>query len=239
MPTNLYGANDNFDLEKSHVLPALIRKIHLGKCLEENNWEAIRVDLNKNPIKSVKRLALSAKDEEKIILGNSTKEEILEALDNYGIKLLNTKSSTLNTSIEIWGSGLPRREFMHSEDMADACVFLLENRDFKDTISSCHPELDSGTIEQLDSVSKYRMTEVRNTHINIGTGKDISIKELAELIKKIIGFSGELYFNTSKPDGTMVKLTNSSKLYSLGWKYKVELEDGIESIYKWYKNDNR
>jgi GDP-L-fucose synthase len=226
MPTNLYGANDNFDLEKSHVLPALIRKIHLGKCLEENNWEAIRVDLNKNPIENID--------------GNNTEEDILNILEKYGIKKqFNIKNSTFKISIEIWGSGLPRREFMYSEDMADACVFLLENRDFKDTISSCHPELDSGTIEQLDSVSKYEMTEVRNTHINIGTGKDISIKELAELIKKIIGFSGELYFNTSKPDGTMVKLTNSSKLYSLGWKYKVELEDGIESIYKWYQNDNR
>ncbi|MDY0327066.1 MAG: GDP-L-fucose synthase [Arcobacteraceae bacterium] len=234
MPTNLYGANDNFDLEKSHVLPALIRKIHLGKCLEENNWEAIRVDLNKNPIKSVKRLALSAKDEEKIILGNSTKEEILEALDNYGIKLLNTKSSTLNTSIEIWGSGLPRREFMHSEDMADACVYLMEKINFKDVVDSYISNSCTSGCEPITN-NQYTNIPITNTHINIGTGKDISIKELAELIKKIIGFSGELYFNTSKPDGTMVKRTNPSKLHSLGWEYKVELENGIKMLYQYYK----
>jgi len=121
------------------------------------------------------------------------------------------------TKVEIWGSGKPRREFLYSEDMADACVFLLENRDFKDTYN------------QNDK-------EIRNTHINIGTGIDISIKELAELIKSIIGFKGELYFNTEKPDGTMVKLTDPSKLHSLGWKHKMELKDGIEIIYKWYLN---
>ncbi len=234
MPTNLYGANDNFDLEKSHVLPALIRKIHLGKCLEENNWEAIRVDLNKNPIKSVKRLALSAKDEEKIILGNSTKEEILEALDNYGIKLLNTKSSTLNTSIEIWGSGLPRREFMHSEDMADACVYLMEKINFKDVVDSYISNSCTSGCEPITN-NQYTNIPITNTHINIGTGKDISIKELAELIKNIIGFRGEFYFNMSKPDGTMIKRTNPSKLHSLGWEYKVELENGIKMLYQYYK----
>ena len=99
--------------------------------------------------------------------------------------------------------------------MADACVFLLENRDFKDT---------------YDKNSK----EIRNTHINIGTGKDISIRELANLVKNIIGFKGELYFNDSKPDGTMLKLTDPSKLHSLGWRHKIELEDGIKTLYEWY-----
>jgi GDP-L-fucose synthase len=153
MPTNLYGPNDNFDLETSHVLPALLRKMHEAK------------------------------------LNNASK-------------------------VEIWGSGKPRREFLYSEDMADACVFLLENRDFKDTYSKDEKE-------------------IRNTHINIGTGKDISIKELAETIKRVVGFQGELYFNTEKLDGTMVKLTDPSKLHELGWRHKVELEDGIRTMYEW------
>jgi GDP-L-fucose synthase len=154
MPTNLYGPNDNFDLEKSHVLPALLRKMHEAK-------------LNTTP------------------------------------------------KVEIWGSWKPRREFLYSEDMADACVFLMENRDFQDT---------------YDTDQK----EIRNTHINIGTGVDISIRELAETIQKIVGYEGELYFDTSKPDGTMVKLTDPSKLHSLGWKHKVELEEGIRRVYAWY-----
>jgi len=154
MPTNLYGINDNFDLENSHVLPALLRKMHEAKISKAK-------------------------------------------------------------SVEIWGSGNPRREFLYSEDMADACVYIMENRDFKDT---------------YDSEDK----EIRNTHINIGTGEDISIKELALLIKKIVGFEGELYFNTSKPDGTMIKLTDPSKLHSLGWRHKVSLEDGIRKVYEWY-----
>ncbi len=212
MPTNLYGPNDNFDLEKSHVLPALIRKIHLGKCLEENNWNYIKEDLNKNPIENIS--------------GNNTKEEILNILKKYGIKLHNTTHLIPNTSIEIWGTGLPRREFLYSEDMADACVFLMENRNFSDIVNS-QSSLTPNT-QHLAPV------EVRNTHINIGTGVDISIKELAELIKSVIGYEGKFTFNTDKPDGTMVKLTDPSKLHSLGWKYKVELEDGIKTIYEWY-----
>jgi GDP-L-fucose synthase len=204
MPTNLYGPNDNFDLEKSHVLPALIRKIHLGKALEENDWQTIRKDLNNLPIEGID--------------GNASKEEIMQILQKYGI-LSNTQNSKFKISIEIWGSGKPMREFLWSEDMADACVFLMENINFKDT------------IEQNNSTFS---NEVRNTHINIGTGKDISIKDLAYLIKDIVGFKGELYFNTQKPDGTMKKLTDPSKLNSLGWRHSVELKEGIERIYNWY-----
>ncbi|WP_323644986.1 GDP-L-fucose synthase family protein [Aliarcobacter butzleri] len=185
MPTNLYGPNDNFYLEKSHVLPALVRKIHLAKLLSEEKYEEVIKDLNV-----------------------STLDEAKEYLSKFGVN---------ETSVEIWGTGEPRREFLYSEDMADACVFLLENRDFKDTYDK-------------------NQKEIINTHINIGTGKDISIKELAELIKKIIGFRGNLVFNTDKPDGTMVKLTDPSKLHSLGWKHKVELEDGIRTMYEWYLN---
>ena len=155
MPTNLYGENDNFDLEKAHVLPALLRKMHEAKLNATNR-------------------------------------------------------------VEIWGSGKPRREFLWSDDMADACIFIMENRNFKDTYDK-------------------NRKEIKDTHINIGTGIDISIKELAYLIKDIVGFEGELFFNTEKPDGTILKLTDSSKLHDLGWKHKVELEEGIKMMYKWYK----
>ena len=157
MPTNLYGENDNFDLETSHVLPALLRKIHEAK-------------INNTP------------------------------------------------QVEIWGSGKPRREFLYSDDMADACVFLMESINFKNTYDE-------------------NQKEIRNTHINIGTGEDISVKELAIMIKEIVGYQGELYFNTDKPDGTMVKLTDPSKLHELGWRHKIELKDGVEKIYNWYKNN--
>ncbi len=181
MPTNLYGYNDNFDLEKSHVLPALIRKIHLAKLLSEGNQEAVMVDL-----------------------GVSAFAKAQETLKKYGVS---------ETSVEIWGTGAPRREFLWSQDMANACVFIMENTNFSDVT----PDGD-----------------VRNTHINIGTGEDISIKELAETIQKIVGFQGNLTFNTSKPDGTLRKLTDVSKLHALGWKHKIQLEEGIEKLYAWY-----
>ena len=196
MPTNLYGPNDNFDLEKSHVLPALIRKIHLGKALQNDDWQSIHNDLNKLPIEGT--------------TGDASKEEILEKLTKYGI----TISSEGDVNVEIWGSGKPMREFLWSEDMADACVFLMENRDFKDTYE--------GT------------SEVRNTHINIGTGVDISIAELAQLIKNEIGFKGGFIFNTEKPDGTLKKLTDVTKLNALGWKHEVSLENGVQRVYNWY-----
>ncbi len=195
MPTNLYGPNDNFDLEKSHVLPALIRKIHCAKLLYDGLEDEVVSDL-----------------------GLSDIDEARDYLESFGVD---------RSSVEIWGSGKPRREFLYSEDMADACVFLLENRDFKDVVNS-----------ELNIQNSTLKNEVRNTHINIGTGVDISIKELAELIKGIVGFEGELKFNTDKPDGTMVKLTDPSKLHSLGWKHKMELEDGIKTMYEWYLSSN-
>ena len=196
MPTNLYGPNDNFDLEKSHVLPAMIRKIHCAKLLNEGKYDEAMKDIGVDSI-----------------------EEAKEYLAKFGVDA---------DKVEIWGSGKPRREFLYSEDMADACVYLLENRDFKDTYQTQESKNDTCTPNSVPT------QEVRNTHINIGTGIDISIKELANLIREIIGFEGELYFNTDKPDGTMVKLTDPSKLHALGWKHKVELEDGIKMIYDWY-----
>ncbi len=201
MPTNLYGPNDNFDLEKSHVLPALLRKILLGRALENDQWNYIRQDLNNLPLNGIN--------------GKHTKENISNVLANYGIQKVGNA-----VSVEIWGSGKPRREFLWSEDMADACVFIMNNREFRDTFVPDQPE-------------------VRNTHINIGTGEDISIKELAELIKSRVGFSGEFVFNTTKPDGTMVKLTEVSKLNALGWKHTVDLKDGIERLIRIYTDSNR
>ncbi|RIV34985.1 GDP-L-fucose synthase [Flagellimonas lutimaris] len=199
MPTNLYGPNDNFDLEKSHVLPALIRKIHLGKALEEGNWGAIDDDLDKLPIEGVS--------------GKDTVAAKLAILKKYGVV---TEESD-GVSVEIWGSGKPKREFLWSDDMADACVYIMENRDFADTY-------DEG------------QKEIRNTHINIGTGTDVSIADLAELIKNQIGFKGYFVFNTTRPDGTIRKLTDVTKLNSMGWKHSVELEDGVQRLYKWYFN---
>ncbi len=190
MPTNLYGPNDNFDLEKSHVLPALIRKIHCAKLLNEGKYEEVMKDLNVNSLDEAKKY-----------------------LADFGVD---------ESRVEIWGSGKPMREFLWSEDMADACVFIMENRDFKDIIQS---------------LSTITAPEVRNTHINIGTGVDISIRELAETIQEIIGFKGELYFNAEKPDGTMKKLTNVSKLHSLGWHHKIELVSGIQKMYTWYQEN--
>ncbi len=196
MPTNLYGPNDNFDLEKSHVLPALMRKIHLGKCLEDNDWSAVRNDFDKNPVEGVD--------------GKSSEQQILEKMEKYGIK----KDSTGKVQIEIWGSGNPMREFLWSEEMADACVFIMENVNFDDVVKD--------------------RSEIRNTHINIGTGQDVSIRELADLIKFRVGFKGEFYFNTDKPDGTMKKLTDVSKLHGLGWHHRIGIEEGIERMYEWY-----
>lgn len=216
-PTNLYGPNDNFDLEKSHVLPALIRKVHLGKALESHDWETIRKDLNTLPIEGVD--------------GNASKEAILNMLTKYGI---NTSKENGVAKVEIWGSGKPMREFLWSEDMADACVYLMENIDFKD-IATLRPSPSPKTGSVEGSLLKRK--EIRNTHINIGTGKEISIKGLAATIKAVVGFKGDFYFNTDKPDGTMRKLTDPSKLKQLGWKYTIELQEGIQRMYDWYTKD--
>ena len=199
MPTNLYGPNDNFDLEKSHVLPALIRKIHLGKALEDHDWATIDKDLDKLPIEGVS--------------GSEDMQTKNEVLKKYGV----TTNPNGGISVEIWGTGNPKREFLWSEDMAEACIFLMENRDFKNTFSD-------------------DLKEIRNTHINIGTGLDISIKDLAQLIKQHLGFKGDFIFNSDKPDGTMIKRTDVSKLHKLGWKHQIEIENGIAKLTDWYLN---
>lgn len=202
MPTNLYGPNDNFDLEKSHVLPALLRKIHLGKCLENNDWDNIRKDLKAHPI-------------EQITYTNS-KEEILNILSKYGVTIQNNKAS-----VEIWGTGKPMREFMYSEDMAAACVFMMENVDIL--------QINSFTPEPIDP------KDPRKIHfVNIGTGIEISIKDLALKIKETLKYKGDIHFNTEKPDGTMRKLTNVDLLHGLGFKHTIELDQGIDLMYNAY-----
>lgn len=193
MPTNLYGPNDNFHLENSHVLPAMIRKVHLAKCLNEGDWDAVRKDINLRPVEGVN--------------GSNTNEEILEKLAKFGIR---------PESVTLWGTGSPMREFLWSEEMADASVHVLLNVDFKDTYEP-------------------GQKEIRNCHINVGTGKEVTIREAAEKIIKEIGFKGELRWDSSKPDGTPRKLTDVTKLHNLGWHHKVEIDEGIHRLYEWYK----
>ncbi len=207
MPTNLYGENDNFDLEKSHVLPALIRKFHLGKLLEQNDWEGLRKDFDRLPLEGV--------------TGETTEKEILEKLNKYGI--FKEKDQVVVT---LWGTGSPKREFLHSDDLADAVVFLMENLDFEDILRN-----EYGVKEISYPLVGY---EVRNTHINIGVGKDLSIKELAELVKKIVGFNGRIIWDSTKPDGTPRKLLDVSKLFSYGWRPSISLDQGIATVYKKY-----
>lgn len=191
MPTNLYGPNDNFNLETSHVLPAMIRKIHLAKCLHAGNWDALRKDLAARPVEGVS--------------GDASEKDILAIFEKYGI---------YPDKVALWGTGKPLREFLWSEEMADASVYIMEHIDFADV----RPE----------------GKEVRNTHINIGTGEELSIKEVATLIREKIGYGGNLMFDSSKPDGTLRKLTNVSKLHALGWHHKIEIDEGVQLLYNWY-----
>ena len=191
MPTNLYGPNDNFDLERSHVLPAMIRKFHLGKMLMQNDFKGIRKDLNQRPAEN--------------ITGDHSESEMIALLDKYGVG---------DKCITLWGTGEPLREFLWSEEMADASVFVMENVDFKD---QCNGK------------------EIRNCHLNIGTGKEISIKDLATLISRVVGYAGEIKFDSSKPNGALRKLTDVSKLNQFGWRHKIEIDEGVKRLYEWYK----
>lgn len=191
MPTNLYGPNDNFNLETSHVVPAIIRKMHLAKCLNDKNWDLLRLDLNSRPIEGV--------------CGNASAEDITEVLCKQGIS---------EDCLSLWGTGKPMRELLWSEDMADACTYIMEKVEFAALIGG--------------------KKEIRNTHINIGTGKDSSIWGIAQQVKSIVGYQGRIEFDSSKPDGTFRKLTDVQRLQSLGWQHKVEQDEGLRLLYKWY-----
>lgn len=235
MPTNLYGPNDNFHLENSHVLPAMMRKIYLAKLIYDDNWDAIRKDMNKRPINPPSKLAEQIG--EKNVDGKELKERILQALAFYGIE---------NNKVTLWGDGSPLREFLWSEDMADASVHILLNVDFSDIIgiekysSTFYGVRVDGAVDRNNSEGRggaiSSLGEIRNCHINVGTGKELRIKELAELVVKSVGFEGKICWDSSKPNGTPRKLIDVSKLHSLGWTHKIEIEDGVEQLYLWYRS---
>lgn len=222
MPTNLYGPNDNFHLENSHVMPAMMRKIYLAKLIHDDNWQAIKADMNKRPVEG--------------ITGESSKEEIINVLAKYGIE---------NNKVTLWGTGSPLREFLWSEDMADASVHVLLNVDFKDIIgiekysSVMYGAKADGLVDRNHSAGRGgaipALGEIRNCHINVGTGKELTIKELSQLVVKAVDFKGIIDFDSSKPDGTPRKLIDVSKLHSLGWKHKVEIDEGVKKLFEWYK----
>ena len=235
MPTNLYGPNDNFHLENSHVLPAMMRKIYLAKLIHDNNWDAIRIDMDKRPINPTAKLALEIGESN--IDGKESQERILKALSFYGIE---------DNKVTLWGDGSPLREFLWSEDMADASVHVLLNVDFKDIIgiekysSVFYGVKSDGEVNRNNSEGRGgaipSLGEIRNCHINVGTGKELTIKFLAEMVVKTVGFEGEVCWDSTKPNGTPRKLIDVSKLRSLGWQHKVEIEDGVERLYEWYRN---
>ncbi len=222
MPTNLYGPNDNFHLENSHVMPAMMRKVYLAKLIHDSDWTAIRRDLDIRPVEGVD--------------GSASQDAILTVLGHYGIS---------DNKVVLWGTGTPLREFLWSEDMADASVHILLNVNFADIIgiekySSVHYGASTdGTVDRNHSAGRGgalpQLGEIRNCHINIGTGKELTIRELSELVVKAVGFEGVVEFDASRPDGTMRKLIDVSKLHSLGWTHRVEIEDGVSLLFHWYK----
>ena len=228
MPTNLYGPNDNFHLENSHVMPAMMRKVYLAKLIHDGEWDKISIDLDKRPVEGVNGSGL--------MVQGSERQKALEVLAKYGI---------YDNKVVLWGTGSPFREFLWSEDMADASVHVLLNVDFKDVIgiekySSVHFGASTdGAVDRNHTAGRGgaipSLGEIRNCHINVGTGKELTIRELSELVVKAVGFEGEVEFDASKPDGTMRKLIDVSKLHSLGWTHKVEIEDGVAKLFQWYK----
>ena len=235
MPTNLYGPNDNFHLENSHVLPAMMRKIYLAKLIHDNNWDAIQIDMDKRPINPTAKLALEIGESN--VDGKESPERILKAFSFYGIE---------DNKVTLWGDGSPLREFLWSEDMADASVHVLLNIDFKDIIgiekysSVFYGVKSDGEVNRNNSEGRGgaipSLGEIRNCHINVGTGKELTIKSLAEMVVKTVGFEGDVCWDSTKPNGTPRKLIDVSKLHSLGWQHKVEIEDGVERLYEWYRN---
>ena len=240
MPTNLYGPNDNFHLENSHVMPAMMRKVYLAKLIHEGAWDKIAIDMNKRPVEGVTGEGLTENStlstDSQLSTLNSQRENALSVLAKYGIE---------DNKVTLWGTGTPLREFLWSEDMADASVHVLLNVDFSDIIgiekySSVHYGVAAdGVVDRNHSTGRGgyipSLGEIRNCHINVGTGKELTIRELSQLVVKAVGFEGEVAFDASKPDGTMRKLIDVSKLHSLGWRHKVEIEDGVAKLFQWYK----
>lgn len=226
MPTNLYGPNDNFHLENSHVMPAMMRKVYLAKLIHDGDWPSVRADLDRRPVEGVR--------------GNATEREILAVLAKYGIA---------DNHVTLWGTGSPLREFLWSEDMADASVHVLLNVDFKDIIgierysSVFYGATTGGAVDRDNSAGRGgaipSLGEIRNCHINVGTGKELTIRRLSELVAETVGFEGEIEFDPSKPDGTPRKLIDVEKLHSLGWTHRVEIEEGVKLLFDWYRDSLR
>ena len=265
MPTNLYGPNDNFHLENSHVMPAMMRKVYLAKLIHDGAWEKIAIDLNKRPVEGVNGSGLTVQGSDSLDSSDScssnnpshpgdpcsskenpcnscdscseNRKKVLSVLSKYGI---------YDNRVVLWGTGSPLREFLWSEDMADASVHVLLNVNFSDIIgiekySSVHFGASTdGAVDRNHSTGRGgyipSLGEIRNCHINVGTGKELTIRELSQLVVKAVGFEGEVSFDASKPDGTMRKLIDVSKLHSLGWTHKVEIEDGVAKLFEWYKH---
>ena len=223
MPTNLYGPNDNFHLENSHVMPAMMRKVYLSKLIHDGAWDSIARDMDRRPVEGVS--------------GSSSREEILSVLSRYGIE---------DNRVTLWGTGTPLREFLWSEDMADASVHVLLNVSFSDIIgierySSVHYGASAdGAVDRNHSAGRGgaipSLGEIRNCHINVGTGKELTIRELSQLVVDAVGFEGEVFFDATKPDGTPRKLIDVSKLHSLGWTHSVEIDEGVRKLFEWYRS---
>ena len=223
MPTNLYGPNDNFHLENSHVMPAMMRKVYLSKLIHDGAWDSIARDMDRRPVEGVS--------------GSSSREEILAVLSRYGIE---------DNRVTLWGTGTPLREFLWSEDMADASVHVLLNVSFSHIIgierySSVHYGASTdGAVDRNHSAGRGgaipSLGEIRNCHINVGTGKELTIRELSQLVVDAVGFEGEVFFDATKPDGTPRKLIDVSKLHSLGWTHSVEIDEGVRKLFEWYRS---
>lgn len=192
MPTNLYGPNDDFNMDCSHLLPTMMRQLYLAQCLKADNWKAICHDLDIRPMNGIN--------------GSSNSKYILSMLKCYGIG---------KEKVELWGDSTSLCEFLWSEEMADATVFIMEHVDFKDI----YPMGIKGT---------------HKCHIDIGTGKEISFSTLADLIIKETGYKGTITFNSEQPDGTIRKQTDVSKLHELGWHHKIDIEEGVHKMYQCY-----
>lgn len=235
MPTNLYGPNDNFHLENSHVMPAMMRKVYLAKLISDGNWNMIRKDLQIRPVGA--NINENGTVTRHVINEASSDEEILKVLAFYGIQ---------NNRVSLWGTGKPLREFLWSEDMADASVHLLLNVDFSDIIgiekysSVQYGNKADGIVDRNHTTGRGgaipSLGEIRNCHINVGTGKDLTIRELSSLVAKAVGFTGTIEFDATKPDGTMRKLIDVSKLHRLGWTHKIEIEEGVQKLFDWYRH---
>ena len=234
MPTNLYGPNDNFHLENSHVMPAMMRKVYLAKLIHEGDWDSICRDMDKRPVNPTDRLRAIIGDGN--VDGSSPRDRILKTLEFYGIG---------DNRVTLWGTGSPLREFLWSEDMADASVHVLLNVDFCDIIgidkysSVFYGAKTDGAVDRNNSEGRGgaipSLGEIRNCHINVGTGKELTIRRLSELVAEAVGFEGTIEFDSTKPDGTPRKLIDVTKLHSLGWTHKVEIEEGVRKLYEWYR----